>query len=98
VPVSGIAVYLPKCFNSLTYEVQAVPRSGIVILLTGAENIGPARIARTFFAIYASVHEVARNSVESKRRSELIDYATATPFAIGFLETAFAIAGNSIGI
>ena len=42
--------------------------------------------------------EIARNSVESKRPSELIDYATATPFARGFLETALAIADSSIGI
>jgi hypothetical protein len=42
--------------------------------------------------------EVARNSVESERPSELIGYATATPFAIGFLETAFAIEDNNIGI
>ena len=42
--------------------------------------------------------EIARNSVESKRPSELIDYATLTPFAIGLLETAFAIDDSSIGI
>ncbi len=42
--------------------------------------------------------EIDRNSVESKRPSELIDYATATPFAIGFLETAFAIEDSSSGI
>ncbi|MGA2435391.1 MAG: hypothetical protein ABSG25_08900, partial [Bryobacteraceae bacterium] len=35
--------------------------------------------------------EIARNSVESQRLSTLIDYATAAPFAIDFLETAFAI-------
>ena len=42
--------------------------------------------------------EIARKSVESKRPSELIDYATATPFAIGFLETALAIEDSSTGI
>ena len=43
-------------------------------------------------------NEIARNSVESKRPSELIDYATATPLTIDFLETAFAIDDNNIGI
>jgi len=42
--------------------------------------------------------EIARNSVESERPSELIDYATAAPFANGFLETAFAIEDSSNGI
>ena len=42
--------------------------------------------------------EIARNVVESQRLSTLIDYATATPFAIGFLETALAIEDNSNGI
>ena len=42
--------------------------------------------------------EIARNSVESKRPSELIDYATAAPFAIDFLETALAIDDSSSGI
>ena len=42
--------------------------------------------------------EVARNSVESKRPSELIGYAATTPFAIGFLETAFTIEDSSMGI
>ena len=42
--------------------------------------------------------EIARNFVESKRPSELIDYATAIPFAIGLLEAALAIEDNSIGI
>ena len=44
------------------------------------------------------VEEVARSSVESERPSELIGYATAAPFAIGFLETAFAIEDNNMGI
>ena len=44
------------------------------------------------------VVEIARNSVESKRPSELIDYATLTPFAIDLLETAFAIDDSSIGM
>ena len=35
--------------------------------------------------------EIARQSVESKRPSELIDYATATPFANGIFETALAL-------
>ena len=42
--------------------------------------------------------EIARNSVESKRLSELIDYATLTPLAIGLLATAFAIEDSSTGI
>lgn len=42
--------------------------------------------------------EIARNSVESRRPSELIGYATAAPFANGFLETAFAIEDSSNGI
>ena len=42
--------------------------------------------------------EIARCSVESQRPSELIHYATATPFAIDFLETALAIEDNSSGI
>jgi len=42
--------------------------------------------------------EIARNSVESRRPSETIDYATATPFAKGLFETAFAIEDSSIGI
>ena len=42
--------------------------------------------------------EIARNSVESQRLSTLIDYATAAPFAIGFLETALAIEDSSNGI
>ncbi len=46
--------------------------------------------------VYAA--EIDGNSVESKRPSELIDYATATAFAIGFLETAFAIVDSSAGI
>jgi hypothetical protein len=44
------------------------------------------------------IPEIARKSVESKPPSELIDYATATPFANGFFETAFAIEDSSIGI
>jgi len=36
--------------------------------------------------------EIARNSVESERPSELIGYATATPFAIGFLERVASLA------
>ena len=46
----------------------------------------------------AVVPDLARSSVESERPSELIGYATAAPFAIGFLETAFAIVDNSMGI
>src|SRR5580700_2717186 len=42
--------------------------------------------------------EIARNSVESQRLSSLIGYATAAPFAIGFLETALAIEDSSNGI
>ena len=42
--------------------------------------------------------EIARNVVESQRLSTLIDYATAAPFAIGFLETALAIEDSSNGI
>ena len=42
--------------------------------------------------------DLARNSVESERPSELIGYATAVPFAIGLLETAFAIEDNNMGI
>lgn len=42
--------------------------------------------------------EIARNSVESQRLSTLIDYATAAPFAIDFLETAFAIEDSNSGI
>lgn len=38
---------------------------------------------------YRWLAEIARNSVESKRVSTLLGYATAAPFAIGFLETAF---------
>ena len=41
---------------------------------------------------------IARKSVESRRPSKLIDYATATSFADGFFETAFAIEDNSNGI
>ncbi|MGA2434975.1 MAG: hypothetical protein ABSG25_06780, partial [Bryobacteraceae bacterium] len=44
------------------------------------------------FGVLSVVYlEIARNSVESQRLSTLIDYATAAPFAIDFLETAFAI-------
>ena len=46
----------------------------------------------------SDAQEIARNSVESKRPSELIDYATAAPFAIDFLETALAIDDSSSGI
>jgi len=46
----------------------------------------------------AEQKEVARSSVESERPSEFIGYATAAPFAIGFLETAFAIEDNNMGI
>ena len=42
--------------------------------------------------------EIAQNVVESQRLSILIDYATATPFAIGFWETALAIEDSSNGI
>ena len=42
--------------------------------------------------------EIARNVVESQRLSTLIGYATAAPFAIGFLETASAIEDSSNGI
>ena len=45
-----------------------------------------------------SQDEIARNVVESQRLSILIDYATAAPFAIGFLETALAIEDSSNGI
>ena len=45
-----------------------------------------------------TLKDTARNSVESKRPSELIDYATTTSLAIGFLETAFAFEDSSIGI
>ena len=44
------------------------------------------------------LQEIARNVVESQRPSTLIDYATATPFAIGFLETALAIEDSGNGI
>ena len=42
--------------------------------------------------------EIVRNVVESQRLSTLIDYATAAPFAIDFLETAAAIEDRSNGI
>ena len=42
-------------------------------------------------------NEIALNSVESRRPSELIGYATLTPFATGLL-TAFAIEDSSAGI
>ena len=42
--------------------------------------------------------EIAGNSVESQRPSTLIGYATAAPFAIGFLETAMAMEATSSGI
>ncbi len=44
------------------------------------------------------IAEIARNVVESQRLSILIGYATAAPFAIGFLETALAIEDSSNGI
>jgi hypothetical protein len=59
-----------------------------------AESRRKCRTARP----HGDQREIARNSVESKRPSELIDYATATPFTIDFLETAFAMDDNSIGI
>ena len=49
-------------------------------------------------SVSVSSHEIARNVVESQRLSTLIDYATATPFAMGFLETALAIEDSSNGI
>ena len=57
--------------------------SGRVVLVTGASS---------------GIGEIARNVVESQRLSTLIDYATAAPFAIGFLETALAIEDSSNGI
>ena len=42
--------------------------------------------------------QIARNSVESQRLSILIHYATAAPFAIGFLEAALAMEETNIGI
>ena len=42
--------------------------------------------------------EDARDSVESKRPSEPIDYATAIPLATDFLETRLAIDASNIGI
>jgi len=42
--------------------------------------------------------EVARNPVEGDRRSQLIGYATATPLAIDFVESALAIEASSNGI
>lgn len=44
------------------------------------------------------LYEIARNSVESKRPSELIGYATAAPFANDLFETAFAIEDSNNGI
>ena len=59
----------------------------------------PATLCRREpLGVESHLPEIVRNSVESKRPSELIDYATATPLAIGFLETAFAIEDSSIGI
>jgi hypothetical protein len=46
----------------------------------------------------ATEQEIARNSVESWRPSTLIGYATAAPFAIGFLATALASEDNNSGI
>jgi len=42
--------------------------------------------------------EIARNFVESQRPSTLVDYATATPLATGFLEAALAKEASKNGI
>lgn len=46
----------------------------------------------------ASPKEIARNFVESQRPSTLVGYATATPLATGFLETALAKEASKNGI
>ena len=48
--------------------------------------------------LYSKTLEIARNVVESQRLSTLIDYATAAPFTMDFLETASVIEDSSNGI
>src|SRR5213595_1817551 len=55
-------------------------------------------VRQVFDRIIENWRQIARNSVESQRLSILIHYATAAPFAIGFLEAALAMEETNIGI
>src|ERR1035437_8983305 len=97
---------LDQEFNSLDAQreaaeafIQSQRREGWIALpelyddggFTGANMDRPA-LTRLLLT------EIARISVESQRLSTLIRYATAIPFAIGFLEAALAIDESNNGI
>ena len=79
---------VPQSDFAINHEI-ALSLSNGEISQTYARNLGYPAILSL---------EIARNSVESKRPSELIDYATAAPFAMDFLETALANEDSSSGI